>query len=238
MCRVAEKIKTQSRVYYRRTVSHRPAGPGRKSWGGDDRFQRSFTHHGRGAQKLGHRPASGLSCCRSALADRTLHSACPDGCDVGGDRSNAPDRATLWADPRIVGSCFRRNHQVDGLGAPSRCARALCRDCPARRSVAPAIHHEKNGSGTCLGIHFFAYRARIDLAILGSPGGPALTSSFVCVPSATKRFRNTLAARQGIGAVVGNPGAANGFPACRSHRSASPLYVSSTTDVAQPLLIC
>ena len=78
---------------------------------------------------------------------------------------------------------------------------ALCRDCRARRTVAPAIHHEKNGEGACLGIRLFAYRARSDLAILGSAPGPALTGSLVCIPSATKRFRNTLATKQSVEAM-------------------------------------
>ena len=175
---------------------------------GDGEFQRSSTHHERRAQKLGSCPVPGLSCCRVALADRALHSACPAGSNVGGDRSSTADRAPLWSDPGIDRPCFRRSHQVDGLGAPSRCARALCRDCRARRTAAPAIHHEKNGKDTSLGVCLFAHRARTDFAILGSADRATLTRSLVCIPSAAKRFRNTLAAKQSIGAVVG------GLPTC------------------------
>src|SRR5579859_827961 len=84
---------------------------------------------------------------------------------------------------------------MDGLAAPSRRARALCRDCFGRWTVSPAIHHEKDGQGTALGIHPCAYRTRSDLAILGSACRPSLAGSLVCIPGTTKSFTPKLATK-------------------------------------------
>src|SRR5262249_27689988 len=102
----------------------------------------------------------------------------------------------------VAGTSHHRNRHVDGLGASCRRARALCRHCPARRPVAPAIHHEKNGQGADLGICLRAYRARHPLAILGSAPGPSVTGSGVRLPTATKTLRDTLATKRIIGAPV------------------------------------
>lgn len=147
---------------------------------------------------MGACPDPGLFCCRSALAGRTLHFASSAGSDVGGDRSSAPDRATLWADSGIVGPGLDRNPQVDGLGAPSGCARALCGNCPAGWTAAPAIHHEKNVQSAYLGIRCYAYRSRSDMAILGSARGAALACSVLCIPSTPKGFSESLATKLSI----------------------------------------
>src|SRR6185437_340563 len=142
-----------------------------------------------------------LSCRRSALAHRTLYSARPPGSHVGGDRGSTPDRSALWPDPWLAGPHYCRNHQVDGLGASSRCACDLRGDCSARRILTPAVHHEKNGQGADLGIPACTNRAWSGLAVLGSTGGAALAGNRVCVPGPWKRLSHTFALK--IGAVAG-----------------------------------
>ena len=140
-----------------------------------------------GAQELGHCPTPGLSDGWSALADRTLHPACSAGSDVGCNRSRAPDRAALWAAPRVIGTRSRRSHQMDGLGAPFWRPCTLCHHCPARRVFAPAIHNEKDREGSYLGIRLYADRARSALAILGSTRRRPLARRLVCLPSTPRK---------------------------------------------------
>ena len=83
----------------------------------------------------------------------------------------------------LLGTRSRCSYPMDGLGASSGGASAVCHHCVARRTRAPAIHHEKNGQGAGLGIRSGADRAGSAVAILGSAGRRALAGSVLCIPS-------------------------------------------------------
>ena len=163
---------------------------------------RSFTHHGQRAQELGGCSTAGFSCCRSALAHWTLHSACPTGSNVGGDRSGAQIVPHFGPVLGLIGPVLAATIKwMDGSTL------SVCSGSTPSLSFLTDCCSSHTSSRTVKVPIWASIVSPIVLGMIwpfwGVLVAPPLLAIISAYPSATTTFSGTRAREQRIGAVVG-----------------------------------
>src|SRR5205823_1555292 len=147
---------------------------------------RSPADHRRRIEELGHCATPGFARRWNTMVDRAPAFACAVGAIVGPIGCSASNHSTSWAASRINRPTARRRDQLERLAASTERPRSLRSRRRARWPAATALHHEKNGESSRLGVNSGADCARNCVAVLGSALSCATAGHSLCVQSAIR----------------------------------------------------
>lgn len=144
-------------------------------------LSRAHRNDGRGAEELVYRPMPGFAGGRSALADRSLHHSRTLGAAVGAAGDGLAICAASGPSAGSDGTGAGHHDPLDGLGASSLRADAVCGNRDDRWILAATLPDEAHGEGADVGFDLSSDCLGISDPVLGRAAGAAFAGGGVRV---------------------------------------------------------